>query len=356
VPAACGHIAPFREALMVFAGLLLCAIAGPAAFVVTLMLVRNADRLGVIQAPNERSSHTRPTPTGGGLGIVLAGMVAGLAIAWFEPWPALLAVAATVAIAAIGFADDRRPMPAKWRLLAQFVLAAAIVASLPLARLGEALGLPVEPILIGLMLVLGSVYWINIFNFMDGIDGLAASEAAFMLIAAAALSAGSPDALAAPHLWWSLALAAATIGFLALNFPPARIFMGDAGSTYLGLMLAYLALQSIAAGWLTVWQWLILAALFVTDATVTLLRRLMLGERVFEAHRSHAYQVLSRLWGAHRPVTLAAIGLNLMWLLPISWWAGAQPGSAWLALTVAYAPLVVGALWIGAGAPEKKSA
>jgi Fuc2NAc and GlcNAc transferase len=341
---------------MVVAGSVLCAIAGLAALAVTYTVYRHADRFGIVQLPNERSSHTRPTPSGGGVGIVAGGMIAGLFVAWLEPWPALLAVVVSGAMAAIGFADDRRPLPARWRLVGQLVLVTAMVAALPLARIGAALGVPVEALLVALVLVLGSVYWVNIFNFMHGIDGLAASEAAFVLLGATALAAGAPDSVASPHFWWMLALAVACLGFLTLNFPPARIFMGDAGSTYLGLMLVYLAFHTIAAGWLTPWQWLVLVALFVTDATVTLSRRLVLRERVFEAHRRHAYQVLSRRWGAHRPVTLAAVALNLLWLLPLALWAGAQPGSAWLALAAAYVPLVVGTLLIGAGAPEEKPA
>ena len=154
---------------------------------------------------------------------------------------------------------------------------------------------------------------------------------------------------------WIVALAASGAAFLLLNWPPARIFMGDAGSTYLGFMQAFFALDTVASGWLTPWQWLILGAVFLTDATVTLLRRLLNGERIFEAHRRHAYQVLSRRWGGHRPVTLACIAVNIVWLWPLAYLAGLAPEFGWLVASAAYVPLIVAALAVGAGAPEKKS-
>lgn len=132
--------------------------------------------------------------------------------------------------------------------------------------------------------------------------------------------------------------------------------MGDAGSTYLGFVIAVLALLTIAWGWLSAWQWAILGAPFVTDATVTLLRRLLAGEKVFEAHRRHAYQVLSRRWKSHLRVTLLFIGVDLLWALPLAFAAGAFDDFAPLVTILAYAPLVVLALMAGAGAPETAEA
>ena len=127
--------------------------------------------------------------------------------------------------------------------------------------------------------------------------------------------------------------------------------MGDAGSTYLGLLTAVLALLTISAGCLSLAQWVILTAAFVVDATVTLGRRLLLRERVFEAHRRHAYQALSRRLGSHRAVTLGYIGLDVVWLLPLAHVAGTA-GWALAAIAAAYLPLIGLALAFGAGAPE----
>src|SRR6185312_4527570 len=173
----------------------------------------------------------------------------------------------------------------------------------------------------------------------------------FMLVGAAILSAlNDPNFFDGAMFWCMIGIAAAAVGFLALNWPPARIFMGDAGSTYLGFVIAFLALLTIAEGVLSLPQWLILSAAFATDASVTLIRRLLLREKVFEAHRRHAYQVLSRRFGAHRPVTLSFIGLNVIWLLPMAW---AATSWGWLAVLVAYVPLILLALAFGAGAPER---
>jgi Fuc2NAc and GlcNAc transferase len=129
--------------------------------------------------------------------------------------------------------------------------------------------------------------------------------------------------------------------------------MGDAGSTWLGFIIAMLALLTVSWGWLSAWQWLILGAAFVTDASVTLARRLLRGEKVTQAHRRHAYQALSRRWESHRAVTLLFIAIDVVWLLPLALWAG-MGAAGWLAALVAYAPLVALALLAGAGAPEVK--
>lgn len=128
--------------------------------------------------------------------------------------------------------------------------------------------------------------------------------------------------------------------------------MGDAGSTYLGFVIAVLALLTIAWGWLSIWQWAILGAPFVSDATVTLLRRLFAGEKVFEAHRRHAYQVLSRRWKSHLWVTLLFIGIDVFWALPLAFAAGTFESYSPLVTVVAYAPLATLAYLAGAGAPE----
>jgi len=334
--------------------LIVLALAAAVAFAVTAVVRRNARRLGTIQAPNERSSHTIPTPSGGGLGIVAGGTLATAALLVPAPWPLGVGVSVALAIAAIGFVDDRTPLPARSRLTAQLVLVAVTIGlTIPLDGLAVASGLPLPGLLVAAIALVVAVYWINLFNFMDGIDGIAGSQAIFMGCAAALLVVlRSPNAASGVPFWMLLAVAAATAGFLVLNWPPARIFMGDAGSTYLGFVIVLLGLVTIASGALSLAQWSILAAAFVTDATVTLMRRVARRERVLDAHRQHAYQHQARRWKSHRRVTVGFIAINLIWLLPLSW-LSALPGWTWPALVLAYLPLIFIAVLAGAGAPER---
>jgi Fuc2NAc and GlcNAc transferase len=335
-------------------GLVASLVSGIAAFAATWLILRNAGTLGLVQPPNARSSHTVPTPSGGGVGIVAGGIVATGFAALHTPAAALLVLVTSLIIAAIGFYDDRKPLRASLRLVAQtLLLTVTILFAVPLAPLAGTLPLP----LLVVSLVLIGVYWINLFNFMDGIDGLAASQAAFMMLGAAFLAfTGTRGVVDDPNLWWLIALAAATLGFLPLNWPPAKVFMGDAGSIYLGFVIAAAALLTTAWGWLSFWQWLILGAAFITDATITLTRRLLMREKIFEAHRRHAYQALSRRWQSHGKVTLAFIVANLVWLLPLAFFTGRQPGCALALTALAYAPLALLAFLAGAGAPETEDA
>ena len=194
------------------------------------------------------------------------------------------------------------------------------------------------------------VWMLNLTNFMDGIDGIAGVEAITVCLSAVFLSG-----VAAPgeHLWIApLVLASATLGFLMWNWPPAKIFMGDAGSGFLGVMLAALSLQ---AGWVVnrlFWSWLILLGVFVVDATVTLIRRMARGERFYEAHRTHAYQHAAVHRGAHLPVTVAVGVINLCWLLPVALLVALGWLDGLLGVLISYAPLVVAAVRLKAGRPS----
>jgi Fuc2NAc and GlcNAc transferase len=181
---------------------------------------------------------------------------------------------------------------------------------------------------------------------MDGIDGLASIEAVTTCFGGALVYylAGAHD-----NIFLILVLGFAVLGFLAWNFPPARIFMGDAGSGFLGIVLGFFSLQAAIALPELLWSWLILLGVFVVDATVTLLRRLLRGEKVYEAHRSHAYQYASRQFGKHLPVTLAVLVINLLWLLPVAVWVGVGGLDGVLGLLLAYTPLLILALKYKAG-------
>jgi len=255
-------------------------------------------------------------------------------------------------VAALGFLDDHGHVAARWRLLGHFTAAVWALYWLN--------GLPVISMFGGVVSlgwigsILAAVYlvWLlNLYNFMDGIDGLASIEAICICIGGAFLYLMMGEESA---IWPLLCLAATVAGFLFWNFPIARIFMGDAGSGFLGFILGVFSLQ---AAWFQpklLWAWLILLGVFIVDATFTLMRRLIRGEKVYEAHRSHAYQQASRLLGSHLPVTLAVLGINLLWLFPISYAVTFLGVDGLLGLVVAYMPLCLLAFKYNAGVDETK--
>ena len=290
---------------------ILVILAGACSAVATGMVLRYA-RHRLIDPVTARSSHSVPTPRGGGLGLV-----AGLLPAWMIAGLggldlAIAMLAASISgMAALGWWDDHADLPATRRLAMQFLL-----ASLGL----WATGIPsvlhlgpwtmVVPVwLVGGLALVGAVWMVNLCNFMDGIDGIAGGQGCVAGAAAGALLGlvGADPRLAG--LGW--AAAGACAGFLWWNRPPARIFMGDVGSTALGLGFAMLVLTQLRAG-IPLDLALLPLAPFVLDATTTLVRRTWRRERLSQAHRSHLYQRLARHWGSHLPVTGVYLALAIL--------------------------------------------
>ncbi|QNH04845.1 glycosyltransferase family 4 protein [Pseudomonas sp. B11D7D] len=336
--------------------LLLVVLLAVLAFVLTALLRRYALARSLMDVPNERSSHSIPTPRGGGVAIVLVYMLglfvareSGLEVADDVFWALVGAGGGT---ALLGFLDDHGHIAARWRLLGHFAAAIWVLYWLgglpPLTLLGSEWQLG----WVGHVLAAFYLVWmLNLYNFMDGIDGIASCEAICVCLSAALLCLAL--GIDGGSLVLPLLLAAAVFGFLLWNFPSAKIFMGDAGSGFLGLVLGALSLQ---AGWVSpelLWGWLILLGVFIVDATYTLARRLLRGERLYEAHRSHAYQFASRRYRRHLPVTLAVVAINLLWLLPIAMLVVAGWVDGALGLLLAYGPLGVLAWRFRAGMPER---
>lgn len=196
------------------------------------------------------------------------------------------------------------------------------------------------------------VWLLNAYNFMDGIDGFAAAETVFVSGAAALLIGFNTNAVSG-DMMLALLIMASTAGFLFWNIPPARIFMGDVGSGFLGLILGVLAILTVRNGSLSMWVWVILLGVFVVDATITVLRRMIRGVRWHEAHRSHAYQHAARRWKSHGKVTVAISLINIFWLLPWSLAAFHWPHFGVVFATVALTPLVYLALRLDAGIEER---
>ncbi|WP_160108872.1 MraY family glycosyltransferase [Pseudomonas izuensis] len=322
-------------------------------FLLTAALRKYAISRSLMDVPNARSSHVVATPRGGGVAIVVAFVVSlvSLYAAGLMTAGAFLANAgAGAAIAIIGFMDDHGHIAARWRLLGHFSAAIWFLAWMGGLPPVEVFGIDVNLGWAGHVLAAFYLVWLlNLYNFMDGIDGIASVEAICACLGACLLYwLSGLDSL----MWGPLLLAASVAGFLFWNFPPAKIFMGDAGSGFLGIVLGGLSLQAAWANASMLWAWLILLGVFIVDATFTLFRRLLRGDKVYEAHRSHAYQFASRRFGKHLPVTVTVGVINLFWLVPIAVCVTRFGLDGALGVMVAYVPLIVLAVKFRAGELE----
>jgi Fuc2NAc and GlcNAc transferase len=334
--------------------LVLAALSAPAGLAVSWWLTGRVRRYALASSlldhPNDRSSHTVPTPRGGGLAIVLsfAALVGALGVSGAISLRVVGAlVGCGLLVALIGFLDDRAPVPARWRFAAHCMAAVAalwLLGGIPPVPL---FGFDVDLGWFGLALAVVYLVWmINLYNFMDGVDALAGVEAITVALGGALcwwLATRSPQ--------WPicLAFAACTAGFLLWNLPPARIFMGDAGSGFIGLVLGIFSLWTAQQAPQVFWCWFILLGCFVVDATTTLVRRVRRGERFHEAHRSHAYQYAARRIGSHGKVSLAIGAINVAWLLPIALLVATGRLDGAMGTLLAYAPLVWTAFRLRAG-------
>lgn len=328
---------------MIFAGLLMLVFL--LSWALTLGLRHYALSRRLMDIPNERSSHTVATPRGGGVAIVAAFLLAlpvlyGLELLDLATFCALSGSGLLVAI--IGFADDHGHIAARWRLLGHFCAAIWALSWLGGLAPVTVFGSVVDFGWIGNLLAAVYLVWmLNLYNFMDGIDGLASAEALCACLGSALIYRVTGHA---EPFWVALLLSSAVAGFLCWNYPPARIFMGDAGSGFLGIALGVLSLSAALAAPDLLWSWVILLGVFVVDSTWTLCRRLLNGDKVYQAHRSHAYQYASRHFQSHKTVTLAVVAINLLWLLPCALLVALGVISGVTGLIIAYAPL----LWLAA--------
>jgi Fuc2NAc and GlcNAc transferase len=332
---------------------LLVGAAALLAALITGWVRRLALAHALLDVPNERSSHTVATPRGGGIAVVIVVTAAAvlLAVTRAMPLPLLYALLGGLVVSAAGFADDRHSLRPGVRLAAHFAAALWAVywlRGLPPLQIGAHV---VQLQASGYCIAVLTVVWtLNLFNFMDGIDGLAASEAMFITaVGGLLLGAGGGSGATATM---SLVLAAACAGFLVWNWPPARIFLGDVGSGYIGYVLSVLALSAGHENAVNAWVWLLLGGAFFTDATVTLTYRTLRRKRVHEAHRTHAYQHQAVRWRSHRAVTATLVLINALVLLPCALLARRFPEYAVNITVAALVVLGCGVWLLGAGRDE----
>lgn len=276
---------------------------------------RYSAKLGLVDEPNARSLHQRVTPRSGGIG-VLTGAAAGLLVYWFGADVEVVAAAfwltgAALGVALISLVDDLRSISPLQRLVVHLAASAApVMTGLTVSSL-QLPGAGLDwPWLVGAGFTILFVGWfINLYNFMDGMDGFAGGMTLFGFGTYAVLGVLHGDQGFAAA---SLAISMGALGFLVFNFPPARIFLGDVGSASLGFLAAVFALWADRSEIAPLWVSIMLFGPFVLDATVTLIRRMANGEKVWEAHRSHYYQRLVQCGWSHRRTVLMEYGLMML--------------------------------------------
>lgn len=338
-----------------------------AALIGTFLVRRHAVRAKILDVPNERSSHSTATPRGGGLAVVITLVLALFTALWIFPFWRIEFIAAVVAglpIAVAGWIDDTKGLSAKTRLLVQAIAAAAFIGAV--AQVGDysalrsisLFGLNLTGWIAVLVFALFVIWMTNLYNFMDGIDGLLGMQAltvSLILARFASLSGASG--------FFYFSIAGACFGFLFLNWSPAKIFMGDVGSAFLGFIFAASApffIDTRLAGstladpelFLSAKLWpivLIVHASFLGDATWTLLRRLARGEKPHQAHRTHLYQKLTQHGFSHRTVALAYGLYNILWLSTLAISVSRGGIAPWVGLLAAYAPIMAAAICYRAG-------
>ena len=278
-----------------------------------------ASRFHILDHPNERSLHVKSTPRSGGLAILIAFIVSVAAVSLFHPLDDLAALTASVlVIAGVSFLDDRYSIAPGYRFVAHvFVAIIVVYGGFYLQKL-EVLGVSWQwTYAIGAIVsVLYIVWMINLYNFMDGMDGFAGGMAVsgFAVFAVLGWMAGHNTFLVI-----SLIIGASSAGFLVFNFPPARIFMGDVGSSALGLLAASLSLWGVRDGIFPIWIAVLVFSPFIADATLTLLRRFMRREKLWQAHKTHYYQKLVQAGWGHRKTVLLEYAIMLGCAITALW-------------------------------------
>jgi len=308
---------------------ILCLLVFAATLLGTKIVLKRAQKEALFDYPGERSSHKVPTPHGGGLAlsVVVIGAWLFLGLKADDISIELIVVLTAMAgLAIISRLDDITPLPAKLRLAAQALAVGATLATLPVE--GGIIGLIPAPIEWALVAI-GWIWFINLYNFMDGIDGITGVETLTIGGGIALLTLGG-SAASGFGGGFALVIAAAVLGFLWWNWHPAKIFMGDVGSVPLGFALGWLLLHLALSGhWAAA---LILPLYYLADATLTLGRRLLRGDKVWEAHKEHFYQQAYQAGWPHDKVVLTIATANMV-LVALAWTA--SQGWPWESLGAA---------------------
>jgi len=320
--------------------------------IATRQLVANSHRLSTLDIPNERSSHLTPTPRGGGIAFVATSLIGFLLLLFnntLDHAHLLALCIAGIVVALAGYLDDRQKISgATIRLVLHAISAIVLIVGIGFPSQILLFDQTINTGIIGSILGVIYLMWLlNLFNFMDGTDGIAASEAIFVCVAGAILNYHTLSDINFSAA--SIILAASTFGFLIYNWSPAKIFMGDVGSGYLGIVVGGFSLMAAKQQHELLLVWIILLAVFVSDATITLIRRLLQKQKPHVAHRSHAYQHLAIRFNSHSKVALVVLAVNVAWLFPIAFLVANKQLAGTTGVVIAYIPLLLAALILNAG-------
>jgi UDP-N-acetylmuramyl pentapeptide phosphotransferase/UDP-N-acetylglucosamine-1-phosphate transferase len=293
--------------------LLLALLASALVSVLLILVLKPLLVRYALARPNARSSHQIPTPQGGGIAVIGAFLVVagGILLTGFPVHIFSILASAAVMLAFVGAVDDIRPLPAIPRLLLQIAAVTAIVVTSSVRILPETIPVIVEQTL----LILGGVWFVNLVNFMDGLDWITVAEmvpitASIPILYFIAVDPLPTEAVTPEVFYVAASLCGALLGFAPFNKPVARLFLGDVGSLPIGLLVGWMLLELAGAGALA--AALLLPLYYLMDATITLLRRLARREKVWEAHRSHFYQKATDNGFSVLSVSAHVFGLNLV--------------------------------------------
>ncbi len=292
---------------------------------------------GILANPNFRTLHESPIPRGGGIVFACITMIGIFLLWWLGRIPNNLFMALGVGgcvATVLGFFDDTNDIRARKKLVIQIFLSGFALFYLDG---GPLLHIELIPSLVAISLSILFLVWvINAYNFMDGVDGMAASGTIFSsgaIVLTMALTHGLSEVTIL-----LLLLMVSVLAFMVFNWPPAKIFMGDSGSVFLGYIFGVLILFTTMHNEVSIWTWIIVFGYFIADTTVTQIARLILVKKWYMAHRSHAYQNLARISNSHLKVTLGVIFYYLMWLFPLAIWSALEPDMAIFATIIALTP------------------
>ena len=324
-------------------------------FIATLLLTYGgycyALKKKLLDVPNYRREHARITPRGGGIGFVIS-VTASLWLFsswhWISTYSAWSLIIASLLIAGIGYIDDHNEVSPLLKFIIHILASAIVVTGLTLPDTFQLTRFfALSGWLLTAVISIGLIYMTNIYNFMDGIDGIVAVQ---VISTCGLMFAGlTYTHQLFPQAWLLLILMVAMFAFLVFNWPPAKIFMGDVGSNFTGLMMGILGLLLWCHDERLLWCWLILQGVFIVDATITLLRRNWRGKTLYLAHNSHAYHHIFRRY-QNVVIIISCIGvINVLWLGSWAWLVWTLTTTPLLAVFISYTPLIILAYYFKAG-------